>query len=59
MSFSSVQVVDSTTLRAQVTIAADAPLGPVDVLVSTPGMFPGSTVGSALTSCAGCLDVVG
>jgi len=59
VSFSSVQVVDSTTLTVQATVAADAPLGPMDLIVSTPGLFPGSSVGSALTTCGGCLDIVG
>ena len=57
VSFSSIELVDPTTLRAVVSVTGDAPLGVRDVWVSSAGRFPGSMVGEAISTCARCLHV--
>ena len=56
ITFTSIEVVDAGTLRADVVV--DAGAAPVqNLLVDAPGRFAGTSIGAASSVCSGCLRV--
>ena len=56
ITFTSIEVVDAETLRADVVVDASAP--PVqNLLVDAPGRVAGTSIGAASSVCSGCLRV--
>ena len=56
IAFSSIEVLDAETVRADVVVDAGAPTVQ-NLVVEAPGRFPGTSIGSTLAVCGGCLRV--